>query len=135
MLSRFALESICMICLDSRIGSFSNNKDVHTPSDGDVLIEATKLLFDSFNKLYYGVPIWKYFSTNAYTDLERAESIIFDVASKYVDRAIEDVANSKSCRVRFHHIDLLLFSRLRLLRRQHCFEDHVEHAGLVARRS
>ena len=88
---RLALESICLLCLDSRIGSFSSGDDQSNENahDGDILIEATKLLFDSFNKLYYGVPFWKYFTTSAYSDLEKAESTLYEVSSKYIDNAIE----------------------------------------------
>lgn len=84
---RFALESICSICLDTRIGCF--DRELH--GDADQLIEATKELFDSFNELYYGAPLWKYFATSGYARLERAESRIYDIASKYVERAIDDL--------------------------------------------
>lgn len=87
---RLSLESICMLCLDNRIGSFEPESPAEK-SDGQKMIEATKLMFDSFNRLLYGIPFWKIFSTSAYEDMEHAESVIYTVASKYVDKAIENL--------------------------------------------
>lgn len=96
-----------MMCLDSRIGSFdcSDSKTSLETNDGDKLIEATKMLFDSFNKLYYGLPFWKFFNTTAYNELERAESTIHDIASKYVDKAIESLLDGEY--VSFNRIEVL----------------------------
>lgn len=103
---RLALESICMLCIDTRIGAFQTTTTTKqqqqlpetTPSDAEILIESTKLLFDTFNKLYYGYPWWKLMKTSVYSDLERAESMIYDVASKHVQKAIDDQLNEISDR-------------------------------------
>ncbi|CAG2161721.1 unnamed protein product [Oppiella nova] len=79
---RLALESICMMCLDSRLHCFL--KDNTTTSDGQLLISATKLLFESYNELYYGIPFWKLFATNSYRKLDSAETCIYEIASKYI---------------------------------------------------
>ena len=83
---RHALESICMMCLDSRMGCLSTSTSP-TP-DGNQLISATKLLFESYNELYYGLPIWKFYPTKSYRKLDEAESIIYETASKYVEIAV-----------------------------------------------
>ena len=89
-----ALESICLMCLDSRIGSFPHlNETTTATQDGDILIEATKMMFDSFNKLYYGLPFWKYFATTAYTNLDKSETTIYEIASKYIDKEIDAILN------------------------------------------
>lgn len=82
---RLALESICMMCLDSRLHCLS---PLATTTDGNALIAATKKLFESYNELYYGLPIWKYFKTKSYRKLDAAESAIYDIASKYIEQSL-----------------------------------------------
>lgn len=110
---RLSLESICMLCLDTRIGAFDSKtitqqqqSSSETPTDAEILIESTKLLFDTFNELYYSYPWWKFIKTNAYNNLERAESMIYDVASKHVQNAIDNQINGKD----FNCFVLFLFS-------------------------
>lgn len=86
------------MCFDSRIGSFpesaiSEEEETEASKDGDVLIEATKIMFDSFNKLYYGLPFWKYFPTSAYSNLDQAESNIYEITSKYIDKEMDLILN------------------------------------------
>ena len=99
------------MCLDSRIGSFPDfspydsgisdedeegeEKQNEAVKDGEKLIEATKLMFDSFNKLYYGLPFWKYFATSAYSSLDQAETTIYELASKYIDREMDLILNGR----------------------------------------
>lgn len=92
---RLALESICLMCLDSRIGSFPQyvGEQSAQVQDGDVLIEATKMMFDSFNKLYYGLPFWKYFPTTAYSNLDKAETTIYEITSKYIEKEMDAILN------------------------------------------
>ncbi len=99
------------MCLDSRIGSFPDSSPYDSGisdedeegeeeqneavKDGEKLIEATKLMFDSFNKLYYGLPFWKYFATSAYSSLDQAETTIYELASKYIDREMDLILNGR----------------------------------------
>ena len=94
-LHSLALESICLMCLDSRIGSFPqcHGEKSREVQDGDILIEATKMVFDSFNKLYYGLPFWKYFATSAYTNLDKSETAIYEIASKYIEKEMDAILN------------------------------------------
>lgn len=89
---RLALESISMMCLDSRMGCLSINS---TTSDGNTLIAATKSLFDSYNELYYGLPLWKFYPTKSYKKLDKAESTIYETASKYVEKALARLKSRK----------------------------------------
>ena len=82
-----------MLCLDSRIGTLTDIDDYNQPTDGQIMIEATKLLFETFNKLYYGYPLWKWFHTAAYNDLIKAESMIYEIASKYIEQAMNQLSN------------------------------------------
>src|SRR5699024_7094412 len=112
---RLALESICLMCLDSRIGSFPNvspyleeeedaERENEAVKDGDVLIEATKMMFDSFNKLYYGLPFWKYFATSAYISLDLAATNIYEIAPKYIDREMDLSLNGKTIGEHFNRL-------------------------------
>lgn len=84
-----------MLCLDCRIGALVNvsDDDVSKVSNnnGRKLIESTKLLFDTFNELYYGFPFWKLWPTNAWNNLVKAETEIYEIASEYVDEAIRNL--------------------------------------------
>ena len=96
---RLALESICMLCLDARMhcfGTGDNNSQQTDVTDGQVLIEATKNLFESYNQLYYGIPFWKLFATKAYRMLDESESNIYEVVSKYVQKGFESIRKSES---------------------------------------
>lgn len=99
---RLSLESICMLCLDSRMGCLSDdregkrlNKKDDQPDwleedkgDGFRLIEATRDLFSSYQQLYYSPPLWKLFETKAYQQYVRSEDAIYQIADKYVERAL-----------------------------------------------
>lgn len=89
---RLALESICMLCLDARLGCFGADEQ----NDGQLLIEATKQLFESYNQLYYGIPFWKLFATKAYRTLDESESHIYRLVSKYVQKGFESIKRGDS---------------------------------------
>ena len=115
--NRLALESICLMCLDSRIGSFPDNVNndqlLEAVRDGDVLIEATKMMFDSFNKLYYGLPFWKYFATTAYSNLDKSETTIYEITSKYIEKEMDAILNGKAKTAMFCFIVISIRFRYR----------------------
>jgi cytochrome P450 len=66
----------------------------HVLSDDCVqLVQASKLLFNAYQKLYYGFPLWKWIPTKAYKQLDEAESLIYKVVESYIDRAIRKDTN------------------------------------------
>ena len=91
---RLALESICMMCLDSRLHCFSS--DNSDTVDGQLLIDATKRLFESYNELYYGIPFWKLFSTKSYRKLDESESSIYEIVSKYVQIGFNSIHSKEA---------------------------------------
>ena len=95
---RLALESICMLCLDSRMGCLDNQIDKRNDSnrsDGAQLIQATKNLFNAYQQLYYSPPLWKLFETEAYQQYARSEDAIYQIADKYVERALIKLKNEQ----------------------------------------
>lgn len=83
---RLALESICMLCLDSRMDCLIDRNDKE--SDGSKLIQLTKNLFAAYQELYYSPPLWKLFETKAYRQYAESEDSIYQIADKYVDNAL-----------------------------------------------
>lgn len=97
LLYRLALESICVMCMDCRLGSL--DPELKPDSDAQIMISASKKMFEAYQKLYYGLPLWKYFKTPAYQKLDEAESAIYRSASKYIEKAlkrIEDGTDKKN---------------------------------------
>ncbi|XP_054161042.1 ecdysone 20-monooxygenase-like [Oppia nitens] len=96
--NRLALESICMMCLDSRLHCFTSgggnggdDDDDDNSDDGQQLIAATGLLFESYNELYYGLPFWKLVATSSYRKLDSAETAIYDIVSKYIEIGLNKI--------------------------------------------
>ena len=87
---RLSLESICMLCLDSRMGLLNDNleTDNNEINDGFKLIKSTKNLFEAYQQLYYSPPLWKLFETEAYIKYKNAEDAIYQIADKYVELAL-----------------------------------------------
>lgn len=65
-----------MLCLDTRLGCLS--RSVNYDSDAAIVITAAKDLFSAYQKLYYGLPLWKFFSTAAYRSYQRAEETLYE---------------------------------------------------------
>ena len=96
---RLALESICMLCLDSRMGLLNKEKKISEnqfddKNDGFKLIEATRDLFLAYQQLYYSPPLWKLIETKAYQQYARSEDAIYRIADKYVERALIKLKSS-----------------------------------------
>ncbi|CAN8018312.1 unnamed protein product [Ixodes persulcatus] len=83
-LYRLALESIFMLCLDTRLGCLS--RSVNYDSDAAIVITAAKDLFSAYQKLYYGLPLWKFFSTAAYRSYQRAEETLYELTLSYLQK-------------------------------------------------
>ncbi|XP_053204525.1 ecdysone 20-monooxygenase-like [Panonychus citri] len=87
---QFSLESIAMICLNTRLGCLST---IEPSEDGKRLIRASKNLFKSFQILYHGIQWWKFWPTPSYKMFVAAEEEIYNVSGKYVDRALNELKN------------------------------------------
>nr|QFU80945.1 cyp314a1 [Eotetranychus kankitus] len=85
---QFSLESIAMICLNTRLGCLST---IEPSEDGKRLIGAVKNLFKAFQILYHGIQWWKFWPTPSYQQFVTAEDTIYDVAGKYVDAAFDEL--------------------------------------------
>ena len=90
----FVFESISWWCLNKRLGCLDPNVGSSITKDGPILINATKRLFESYQKLFYSTELWKYFKTKAYRQLEDSENTIYETLSKYVDSVITPESNS-----------------------------------------
>ncbi|RWS27086.1 cytochrome P450-like protein [Leptotrombidium deliense] len=86
---RQAIESLSMFCLNSRMGCLSTEQ---LTLDGKKLTAALRNLFDSYQQLYYGLPVWKLLPalSKAYKQFANAENDIYDVTEKYVENAFRN---------------------------------------------
>lgn len=67
--------AVSMLCLDTRLGCLDPmlSKD----SEAADTISATQGLFQSFQMLYYGLPLWKYYKTAGYKLLQKSETVLY----------------------------------------------------------
>lgn len=86
---KFVFESISWWCLSKRLGCLNSDPDSSLATDGQILINATKSLFESYQKLFYSSKLWKYIRTKAYRQLEDSENTVYTTLSKYVDPVID----------------------------------------------
>lgn len=83
-LYRLALESIFMLCLDTRLGCLTPEASSH--QSANTVISTAKLMFSAYQQLYYGLPLWKYFSTVPYRNYQKAEETLYDITLSYIQR-------------------------------------------------
>lgn len=84
---RLSLEAIYMMSLESRLGCLEAKLLPETSAFA--MISSVKLLFEAFQELYYGLPIWRFFKTSAYRKLDKAESTMYDATNSRIQEAIE----------------------------------------------
>lgn len=87
-LHRHALESAVMFCLDIRLGCL--DQQMQSDSDAHRMITCSVELFQAYQDLYYGLPLWRYVSTAPYRQMERAELTMHSIVSKYIEKVKED---------------------------------------------
>ncbi|XP_077539311.1 ecdysone 20-monooxygenase-like [Haemaphysalis longicornis] len=81
-LSRLALESIFMLCLDTRLGCLEPSES--EPGQASTVIKAAQQLFSAYQELYYGLPLWKYMNTPSYKKYTEAESVLYNITLGYI---------------------------------------------------
>lgn len=88
---RFSMESIINLCINQQIGCLKetggDNYDAIS-GDGELIFQAAMSFFEAQHKLYYGLGLWKYFDSKPYRQLRDSQSVIHDIASKYIDVAL-----------------------------------------------
>ena len=85
---RLALESIGSLCLGIRLGALSVQSQPDPgscPSPGNQLISLTRRLFNSYNRLYYGLPTWKLYRSPAYKEFCEVEDHIYDMTMRFIE--------------------------------------------------
>lgn len=96
-LSRLALESIFMLCLDTRLGCLKPSKS--EPGEASTVIKAARQLFSAYQELYYGLPLWKYMNTPPYKKYTEAENVLYKITLGYIQhyakQKLEETTNLK----------------------------------------
>ncbi|XP_054723171.1 ecdysone 20-monooxygenase-like [Uloborus diversus] len=85
---RLALEAVYLLSLEVRLGCLEPR--LSPSGDASAMISSVKLLFEAFQELYYGLPLWKFVQTESYRKLDRAESTMYDVVSRRIREMIEE---------------------------------------------
>ncbi|CAL1269136.1 unnamed protein product [Larinioides sclopetarius] len=88
---RMALEGVYMMSLDTRLGCLDPNLQENTAASDMIL--SVKLLFEAFHELFYGLPFWKWWETESYKKLDKAESLMYEATSRQIQEVIEKLRN------------------------------------------
>lgn len=115
--NRLALESICSLCLGMRIGTL----DPWSSREGCIsstpnatasshLISLTAKLFNSYNKLYYGLPTWKLYRSASYAEFCQVEDDIYNMTMRFIEA--ESERKRQTCRTERPDSILDAFARL-----------------------
>ncbi|XP_054706878.1 probable cytochrome P450 49a1 [Uloborus diversus] len=95
-LYNWALESVALVGLDTRLGCLSSN--LTAGSDSLRMINAVQTQFECMNKLeaFAGnFQYWKYFSTPTWKRFTKAADTFTEIAFKYINKAVESLKNKK----------------------------------------
>lgn len=91
---RFSAESIMKLCIDHELGCLNATGGEifnEVMKDGERIFQAAMDFFEAQHELYYGLNYWKYFETRPYRKLCDSQDTIHDIASKYIDVALNDL--------------------------------------------
>ena len=99
--NRLALESICSLCLGMRMGTLTSDSPLQQTSSsppesaadctsGRQLISLTGKLFNSYNKLYYGLPTWKLYRSASYKEFCEVEDDIYNMTMRFIEQHIRE---------------------------------------------
>ncbi|GBM25942.1 putative cytochrome P450 12a4, mitochondrial [Araneus ventricosus] len=89
-LYKWALESVSLVGLDTRLGSLQ--KDLPPESDGMQMINSVLTQFECMNKLepFAGnIPFWKLFPTPTWRRFEKASDVYAKIAFKYINQSLQ----------------------------------------------
>ena len=90
--NRLALESICSLCLGTRMGTLETSRD---SIPGQELIRLTSRLFNSYNRLYYGLPTWKLYRSPSYKEFCEVEDDIYNMTMRFMEMHGQASVNRK----------------------------------------
>ncbi|KAH0545616.1 cytochrome P450 CYP12A2-like [Cotesia glomerata] len=84
-MNKWALESICMIAMDHRLGSFEDG--LTADSEPQRMIDAVHNMFELFYQLEILPSLWKIYDTPKLKKLFQTLDVITSIASKHIDDA------------------------------------------------
>ncbi|XP_057319460.1 cytochrome P450 CYP12A2-like isoform X2 [Microplitis mediator] len=84
-MNKWALESICMIAMDHRLGSFEDG--LTADSEPQQMIDAVHKMFELFYQLEILPSLWKIYDTPKLNELFKTLDTITRIASKHIDDA------------------------------------------------
>nr|AVL92863.1 CYP450 [Locusta migratoria] len=88
-LNKWALESISLVALDTRLGCLDGN--LPPDSEPQRLIDAVQVMFDSIYRLEMRLSPWKLVSTPTWRRFVRALDYFYETSMKYINAAMERI--------------------------------------------
>ncbi|XP_065345992.1 uncharacterized protein LOC135943381 [Cloeon dipterum] len=89
--SKWALESIALIALDTRLGCLEPN--LAKGSEAQRMIDAVVAGFDLMFDLEFKIPFWKFMNTPTWKKFVKCEEEILEISHKYVERAMNKMGD------------------------------------------
>lgn len=91
LLNKWALESVAVVLLDTRLGLVHRRMNSDTDPIADRLRRAMDIFFDYGARLTFGVPIWKVWHTKDWKIFRKCQREEFECAGHYVDKKLEEL--------------------------------------------
>ncbi|KAJ9594072.1 hypothetical protein L9F63_014505, partial [Diploptera punctata] len=85
-ISKWALESICLVALDKKLGCLAEN--LPEDSDPQIMIKAATQILDLIYQLEIEVSYWMYFSTPAWRKFVKVMDCFTEVGWKYIEETM-----------------------------------------------
>lgn len=108
---RFSIESIMKLCINQELGCLgvatnsdisgsgsciNNNRIEEISQDVEEIFQAAMKFFEAQHKLSYGLGLFKYIDAKPYRQLCDSQNAIHDIASKYIDVALDNLKQRHS---------------------------------------
>ncbi|CAG9799187.1 unnamed protein product [Chironomus riparius] len=100
-LYKWALESVCRVALDTRLGCLSQNSNPESKK----IIAAINTFFWRVAEVELRLPIWRFYKTKSYKEYTGALDIFRDLCMKHISVAMRKINMEKE--VNLEHVSLL----------------------------
>ncbi|XP_039260048.2 cytochrome P450 CYP12A2-like [Styela clava] len=96
-LNRWALESVAVILLDTRLGLITKDGEKKADPVAERLRKAMDIFFDYGARLTFSAPVWKLWKTRDWKIFCQSQKDEFEAAGHYVDKKLKEIESAKNC--------------------------------------
>nr|QST15056.1 CYP362A3 protein [Diaphanosoma celebensis] len=90
-LHRWALESVAVVALNTRLGCLNPNLDAD--SEAQKMITAVNVSFKNMAELELSIPFWRFINTPKLKELFSAQDYFIETSFKYIQKTMEKIKN------------------------------------------